>query len=132
MNDLTKDANIVGEIWTSIAARCAGFPESYWCDLESEDAYSTAVVGSLTGSRCLAPLKADDRMQKYLPGIAPGAIRQRSFGVTEPMTGTDTTNLKMPTIAANADECLTTGVSISACTVRRLSRGSADCDSDHQ
>ena len=114
MNDLTKDANIVGEIWTPIAARCAGFPESHWCDLESEDAYPTAVVGSLTDSGFLTSLKPDEQMQKHLPGIAPGAIRQRSFGVTEPMTGTDTTNLKMPAIAANGDDYLTTGLSISA------------------
>lgn len=114
MNDLTKNANIVGEIWTSIAARCAWFPESYWCDLESENVYPISVVGSLAGSRCLASLKPDEQMQKHLPGIAPGAIRQRSFDVTEPMTGTDTTNLKMPAIAANGDDYLTTGLSISA------------------
>ena len=32
--------------------------------------------------------------QKYLPGIADGSLRLQAFGVTEPNTGTDTTNLK--------------------------------------
>jgi acyl-CoA dehydrogenase len=32
--------------------------------------------------------------QKYLPGIASGALRFQSFGVTEPTTGSDTPNLK--------------------------------------
>lgn len=31
---------------------------------------------------------------KYLPAIASGELRLQSFGVTEPSTGTDTTNLK--------------------------------------
>jgi alkylation response protein AidB-like acyl-CoA dehydrogenase len=32
--------------------------------------------------------------KKYLPAIAAGELRLQSFGVTEPTTGTDTTNLK--------------------------------------
>ena len=32
--------------------------------------------------------------QKYLPGIADGSIRFQAFGVTEPTTGSDTTQLK--------------------------------------
>lgn len=32
--------------------------------------------------------------EKYLPKIANGALRLQAFGVTEPNTGTDTTNLK--------------------------------------
>jgi acyl-CoA dehydrogenase len=32
--------------------------------------------------------------QKYLPGIAAGALRLQAFGVTEPTTGSDTTQLK--------------------------------------
>jgi len=32
--------------------------------------------------------------QKYLPGIASGALRLQAFGVTEPTTGSDTTQLK--------------------------------------
>jgi acyl-CoA dehydrogenase len=32
--------------------------------------------------------------QKYLPGIADGSIRLQAFGVTEPTTGSDTTQMK--------------------------------------
>ncbi len=32
--------------------------------------------------------------EKYLPGIASGALRLQAFGVTEPTTGSDTTQLK--------------------------------------
>ena len=32
--------------------------------------------------------------QRYLPGIAPGKLRLQAFGVTEPTTGSDTTQLK--------------------------------------
>jgi acyl-CoA dehydrogenase len=37
---------------------------------------------------------SDAQKQKYLPAIASGELRLQSFGVTEPTTGTDTTNLK--------------------------------------
>ena len=36
----------------------------------------------------------DAQKQKYLPGIASGALRLQAFGVTEPTTGSDTTQLK--------------------------------------
>jgi len=36
----------------------------------------------------------EEQKLKYLPGIASGELRLQSFGVTEPSTGTDTTNLK--------------------------------------
>ncbi len=36
----------------------------------------------------------DSQKSKYLPAIASGELRLQSFGVTEPSTGTDTTNLK--------------------------------------
>jgi acyl-CoA dehydrogenase len=36
----------------------------------------------------------DAQKSKYLPAIASGELRLQSFGVTEPSTGTDTTNLK--------------------------------------
>jgi acyl-CoA dehydrogenase len=35
-----------------------------------------------------------DQKNRYLPGIAAGEIRYQSFGVTEPTTGSDTTQLK--------------------------------------
>ncbi|HTO59484.1 MAG TPA: acyl-CoA dehydrogenase family protein [Pseudomonadales bacterium] len=37
---------------------------------------------------------SDEQKQTYLPKIASGELRLQSFGVTEPTTGTDTTNLK--------------------------------------
>jgi acyl-CoA dehydrogenase len=35
-----------------------------------------------------------EQKQKYLPGIAEGSLRLQAFGVTEPTTGSDTTQLK--------------------------------------
>lgn len=37
---------------------------------------------------------SDAQKAKYLPKIADGSLRLQAFGVTEPNTGTDTTNLK--------------------------------------
>jgi len=36
----------------------------------------------------------DEQKQRYLPAIATGALRLQAFGVTEPTTGSDTTQLK--------------------------------------
>jgi len=36
----------------------------------------------------------EDQKERYLPGIASGGIRMQSFAVTEPTTGTDTTQTK--------------------------------------
>ena len=46
--------------------------------------------------------------KKYLPDIAAGRIRLQSFGVTEPTTGTDTTNLKT-TARKDGDEYVIDG-----------------------
>ena len=37
---------------------------------------------------------SDEQKRRYLPGIASGELRLQSMGVTEPTTGTDTTQLK--------------------------------------
>ncbi len=37
---------------------------------------------------------SDAQKAKYLPGIAAGELRLQAFGITEPTTGSDTTNLK--------------------------------------
>jgi len=37
---------------------------------------------------------SEDQKRRYLPGIAAGDIRFQAFGVTEPTTGSDTTQLK--------------------------------------
>jgi alkylation response protein AidB-like acyl-CoA dehydrogenase len=45
---------------------------------------------------------SDAQKQRYLPGIASGALRLQAFGVTEPTSGTDTTSLK--TFARREDD----------------------------
>jgi alkylation response protein AidB-like acyl-CoA dehydrogenase len=37
---------------------------------------------------------SEEQKQKYLPGVASGELRLQAFGVTEPTTGSDTTQLK--------------------------------------
>jgi len=37
---------------------------------------------------------SEEQKRRYLPGIASGELRLQAFGVTEPTTGTDTTQLK--------------------------------------
>mgnify|MGYP001794899180 CR=1 FL=1 len=37
---------------------------------------------------------SEEQKKKYLPGIATGELRMQAFGVTEPTTGSDTTQLK--------------------------------------
>ena len=37
---------------------------------------------------------SDDQKQNYLPKIATGELRLQAFGVTEPTTGSDTTQLQ--------------------------------------
>lgn len=37
---------------------------------------------------------SDEQKRKYLPGIAEGKLRLQAFGVTEPTTGSDTTQIK--------------------------------------
>jgi acyl-CoA dehydrogenase len=43
---------------------------------------------------------SDVQKRTYLPKIAAGELRLQSFGVTEPTTGTDTTNLKTTAVRA--------------------------------
>jgi alkylation response protein AidB-like acyl-CoA dehydrogenase len=37
---------------------------------------------------------SEAQKQKYLPGVASGALRLQAFGVTEPTSGTDTTSIR--------------------------------------
>jgi len=37
---------------------------------------------------------SDEQKRKYLPGIAEGKLRLQAFGITEPTTGSDTTQIK--------------------------------------
>jgi len=123
----------------AVAKLCAGFPESYWQNLDKIAAYPTDFVQKLTDEGYLAALIPEDyggsglplsaagailetihevggnagaahaqmytmgtilrhgsKAQKaeYLPRIANGELRLQAFGVTEPTTGTDTTQTK--------------------------------------
>ncbi len=50
----------------------------------------------------------EEQKQQYLPKIASGGLRLQSFGITEPSTGTDTTNLKT-TATRDGDRYLING-----------------------
>ena len=52
-----------------------------------------------------------DQKQRYLPGIASGALRLQAFGVTEPNSGTDTTSLRT-TARREGDEYVIDGQKI--------------------
>jgi acyl-CoA dehydrogenase len=45
---------------------------------------------------------SEEQKQRYLPGIASGEIRFQAFGVTEPTTGSDTTQLKTRAVREGA------------------------------
>jgi acyl-CoA dehydrogenase len=51
---------------------------------------------------------SEEQKTTYLPGIAAGDIRLQSFAVTEPTTGTDTTNLRT-TAVRDGDEYVVNG-----------------------
>ena len=52
-----------------------------------------------------------EQKQRYLPGIATGEIRLQAFGVSEPTTGTDTTQLKTRAVR-NGDHYVVNGQKI--------------------
>jgi acyl-CoA dehydrogenase len=127
------------ELRSAVRQVCSDFPEKYWSDLESNDAYPTKFIEALTRGGFLAalipeefggsglPLRAAgvileeinasgcvasqghaqmyimgtllrhgsiEQKKYYLPKISSGELRLQAFGVTEPTTGSDTTNLK--------------------------------------
>ncbi|WP_281856912.1 acyl-CoA dehydrogenase family protein [Litoreibacter halocynthiae] len=55
---------------------------------------SGACHGQMYNMNTLVRHGSEEQRQKYLPRIASGALRLQSMGVTEPTTGTDTTQLK--------------------------------------
>ena len=55
--------------------------------------------------------------QKYLPGIASGALRLQAFGVTEPTTGSDTTQLKTRAEKKGNDRYIVNGQKVWTCRV---------------
>jgi acyl-CoA dehydrogenase len=107
------------EIRAGVRAICAKYPGKYWRDLEDEDGYAEDFVNELSASGYLGalipeeyggsglPIRAqmymmgtllrhgsEEQKRRYLPKIATGDIRFQAFGVTEPTTGSDTTQLK--------------------------------------
>ena len=52
-----------------------------------------ATARCTTWARCCATAR-EEQKQRYLPKIASGELRLQSMGVTEPTTGTDTTQIK--------------------------------------
>ena len=50
-----------------------------------------------------------EQKQRYLPGIASGELRLQAFGVTEPSTGSDTTQLKTRAVKQGNDRYLVSG-----------------------
>jgi alkylation response protein AidB-like acyl-CoA dehydrogenase len=52
-----------------------------------------------------------EQKQRYLPGIAEGTLRLQAFGVTEPTSGTDTTNLRT-TAVRQGDKYIVNGQKI--------------------
>ena len=122
-----------------VAAVCAGFPGSYWRDLDARRAYPEAFVSALMSAGWLGAMipeayggsgltltaaavileeihrqgcnaaachaqmytmgtvlrhGSDAQKQRYLPEIAAGRLRLQAFGVTEPISGTDTLSLQ--------------------------------------
>jgi len=55
---------------------------------------SGACHGQMYNMNTLVRHGSEEQRQKYLPKIASGELRLQSMGVTEPTTGTDTTQLK--------------------------------------
>lgn len=55
---------------------------------------SGACHGQMYNMTTLMRHGSEEQRQRYLPQIASGALRLQSMGVTEPTTGTDTTQLK--------------------------------------
>ena len=127
------------DLRTAVRELCARFPDTYWRELDAEEAYPEEFVKTLTEAGYLAALIPEelggsglgvaeasiileevnrsggnsaachaqmyimgtllrhgskDQRRHYLPKIANGSLRLQAFGVTEPTTGTDTTQMK--------------------------------------
>ena len=127
------------DLRTAVRELCSRFPDSYWRELEAQEAYPEEFVKTLTNAGYLAALIPEEfggsglgvaeasiileevnrsggnsaachaqmyimgtllrhgskaQQAHYLPKIASGELRLQAFGVTEPTTGTDTTQMK--------------------------------------
>ena len=133
------DTELHQDLRNAVGELCRRFPDSYWRDLDREEAYPQEFVKTLTDAGYLAALIPEEyggsglgimeasiileevnrsggnsaachaqmyimgtllrhgseaQKREYLPKIANGELRLQAFGVTEPTTGTDTTQLK--------------------------------------
>ena len=127
------------DLRTAVRELCSRFPDSYWRELDAQEAYPEEFVKTLTDAGYLAALIPEEfggsglgvaeasiileevnrsggnsaachaqmyimgtllrhgskaQQAHYLPKIASGELRLQAFGVTEPTTGTDTTQMK--------------------------------------
>ncbi|MXY23825.1 MAG: acyl-CoA dehydrogenase [Acidobacteria bacterium] len=127
------------DLRSAVGELCRRFPDTYWRDLDRDEAYPEEFVRTLTDAGYLAALIPEEyggaglgiaeasvileevnhsggnaaachaqmyimgsllrhgseaQKREYLPRIASGELRLQAFGVTEPTTGTDTTQLK--------------------------------------
>ena len=127
------------DLRSAVGELCRRFPDSYWRDLDRQEAYPEQFVRTLTEAGYLAALipeqyggsglgiteaaiileevnrsggnaaachaqmyimgtllrhGSEAQKRRYLPPIASGELRLQAFGVTEPTTGTDTTQLQ--------------------------------------
>ena len=127
------------DLRTAVRELCSRFPDSYWRELDAQEAYPEEFVKTLTEAGYLAALIPEEfggsglgiaeasiileevnrsggnsaachaqmyimgtllrhgseaQRSHYLPKIATGELRLQAFGVTEPTTGTDTTQMK--------------------------------------
>ena len=134
-----RDTELHQDLRNAVAELCRRFPDSYWRDLDREEAYPQDFVRTLTDAGYLAALIPEEyggsglgimeasiileevnrsggnsaachaqmyimgtllrhgseaQKREYLPKIASGELRLQAFGVTEPTTGTDTTQLQ--------------------------------------
>ena len=127
------------DLRTAVRELCSRFPDSYWRELDAQEAYPEEFVKTLTEAGYLAALIPEEfggsglgiaeasiileevnrsggnsaachaqmyimgtllrhgseaQRSHYLPKIATGELRLQAFAVTEPTTGTDTTQMK--------------------------------------
>ena len=136
---LVTNTELHTDLRTAVRELCARFPDSYWRELDAQEAYPEEFVRTLTEAGYLAALIPEEfggsglgiaeasiileevnrsggnsaachaqlyimgtllrhgseaQRRYYLPKIASGELRLQAFAVTEPTTGTDTTQMK--------------------------------------
>jgi acyl-CoA dehydrogenase len=136
---MTDKTELHDSLRKGVRELCARFPDPYWRELDTQRAYPTEFVKTLTEAGYLSALIPEEyggaglaiteaaiileeinragcnsgachaqmyimgtllrhgspeQKRKYLPKIANGELRLQAFGVSEPTTGSDTTQLK--------------------------------------